>query len=102
MKTSLEKMNLHSFKLYRAFLDPLNWSNMGDFSWISILKDCSRVQKENEKLFAIKRSIRKFHIVVVQWTSKKCTKKSDARAELLFCSQHQFYFDVVVVVVVVV
>ena len=29
------------------------------------------------------RQIRRFH-VVVQWTSKKCTKKRDARAELLF------------------
>ena len=35
-----KKMNLHSFKLYRVFLDLLNWSNVGDFSWISILKDC--------------------------------------------------------------
>ena len=32
----------------------------------------------------INRQIRKFHIVVVQWTSKKCTKKCDAHAELLF------------------
>ena len=29
-------------------------------------------------------SIRRFYVVVVQWTSKKCTKKRDARAELLF------------------
>ena len=34
---------------------------------------------------SIKRQIRRFHVVVVQWTSKKCTKKRDARAELLFC-----------------
>ena len=33
-----------------------------------------------------KRRIRRFHVVVVQWTSKKCTKKRDARAELLFWS----------------
>ena len=35
---------------------------------------------------SIKRCIMKFYVVVVQWTSKKCTKKHDARAELLFCS----------------
>ena len=46
---------------------------------------------------SIKRQIRSFHVVVVQGTSKKCTKKHDARAELLF-----LFFEVVVVVVVVV
>ena len=35
---------------------------------------------------SIKRRIMRFYVVVVQWTSKKCTKKHDARAELLFCS----------------
>ena len=37
---------------------------------------------------SIKLGIRKFHVVVVQWTSKKCTKKHDVRAELLFFSQN--------------
>ena len=46
-----------------------------------------------------KRRIGRFHCVVVQWTSKKCTKKRDVRAEQLFCSLKQFFFDVVVVVV---
>ena len=32
--------------------------------------------------FCIKLSIRRFHVVVVQWTSTKCTKKRDARAGL--------------------
>ena len=27
VKTSLKKMNLRSFKLYRVYLDPLNMSN---------------------------------------------------------------------------
>ena len=47
----------------------------------------------------IKRRIRKCHVVEVQWMSKKCTKKRDARAELLFCSYHKLYFDVIVAVV---
>ena len=34
----------------------------------------------------IKTAIRRCHVVEVHWTSKKCTKKSDARAELLFGS----------------
>ena len=33
---------------------------------------------------SIKRQIRRFQVVVVHWTSKKCTKKRDARAEQLF------------------
>ena len=28
-----KKMNLSSFKLNRVYLDPLNMSNAGDFSW---------------------------------------------------------------------
>ena len=47
-----------------------------------------------------KRQIRRFYVVVVQWTSKKCTKKRDARAELLFWSLNLLFFDVVVVDVV--
>ena len=39
---------------------------------------------------SIKLGIGRFHVVVVQWTSKKCTKKHDARAELLFFSQNHF------------
>ena len=45
MKTSLKKMNFHSLKLYRVFLDLLNWLNEDDFSWISILKVCSPSSK---------------------------------------------------------
>ena len=33
---------------------------------------------------SIKRQIRSFHVVVVQWTSKKCTKKLDARQSCCF------------------
>ena len=38
-----------------------------------------------------KRRIGRFHVVVVQWTSKKFTKKRDVRAEQLFCSLNQFF-----------
>ena len=33
VKTSVKKMNLRSLKLNRVYLDPLNMSNAGDFSW---------------------------------------------------------------------
>ena len=35
----LKKMNLRPFKLYRDCLDPLDLSNVGDFSWSEIIKD---------------------------------------------------------------
>ena len=41
---------------------------------------------------SILRQIRRFHVVVVQWTLKKCTKKRDARAELLFWSLNLLFF----------
>ena len=49
---------------------------------------------------SIKRKFR-FHVVVVQWTSKKCTQKRDAGEELLLWSLNLLFFEVVVVVVVV-
>ena len=108
-----KKMNLRFFKLNLVYLDPLNMSNAGDFSWSCILKDFTYVQKDEGKFVvvyistsSIKRQIRRFHVLVVQWTSKKCTKKRDARAELLFWSLNLlllvFFCEVVIVVFVVV
>ena len=45
-------MNLCSFKLNLVYLDPLNMSKAGDFSWICILKDFIQVQKEEGKFVA--------------------------------------------------
>ena len=50
---------------------------------------------------SIKRQIRRFRVAVVQWTSKKCTKKRVASAELLFWSLNLLVFFEVVVVVAV-
>ena len=62
-----------------------------------ILKDFIQVQKEEGirrrmSTSSMKRPVRRFHVVVVQWTSKKCTKKRDARAELLFWSLNLLFF----------
>ena len=101
-----KQMNLRSFKLNPVYLDPLNMSNAGDFSWSWIRKDFIQVQIEKGKYVVVcpstssmKRPVRRFHVVVVQWTSKKCTKKRDARAELLFWSLNLLFFEVVVVMV---
>ena len=56
-------------------------SNKGEFSQCWFLGD----RKE-------KREIRHFHVVVGQWRQRKCTKKGDASAKLLFCqSNHRCY-----------
>ena len=84
-------MNLRRFKLYRVHLEPFNSSNVGDVSWSCILKGFIHVQIEKGKFVVlfplpplIKCRIGRFHVVVVQWTSKKCTKKRDAR-----CCRHR-------------
>ena len=41
---------------------------------------------------SINRQIRRFQVAVVQWTSKKCTSKRDARAERLFWSLNLLFF----------
>ena len=99
-------MNLCPFKLYRAHLNLLNLSNVGEFSRSGIFQGLYPGSKRERKIrrqmltSSVKRRIGRFDIVVVQWTWKKCTKKRDARAELLFCSYNQLFFYVVVVVVV--
>ena len=60
-------MNLRSFKLNRVYLDALNMSNAGDFSWSWILNDFIQVQKEEGKFVvmsttSIKRQIRRFQV----------------------------------------
>ena len=48
-----KEMNLRSFKLNRVYLDPLNMSNAGDFSWSWIRKDFIQVQKEEGKFVVL-------------------------------------------------
>ena len=53
---------------------------------------------------SIKRQIRQFHVVLVQWTSEKCTKKHDAHAELIVLITKRIVFlkSTIIVVIVVV
>ena len=48
-----KKMNLRSFKLNGVYLDPLNMSNAGDFSWSRILKDFIQAQKDKGKFVVV-------------------------------------------------
>ena len=97
-------MNLRSFKLNRVYLGPLNMSDEGGFSWSWILKDFVQVQKEEEKSSSCVHLLHKTSNLQVSRRSRgvdvketECTKKSDARAELLFWSLNLLFFEVVVV-----
>ena len=48
-----KKMNLRPFKLNRVYLEPLNSSNVGDFSWSRILKGFIHVQIEKGKFVVV-------------------------------------------------
>ena len=43
-----------------------------------------------------------FHVVVLQWTAKKCRKIYNSRAQLLFCSLNVLFCGVLAAVAVVV
>ena len=84
----IKRINLRPFKLYCIYLDQLNLSNVGDLSqsWIRLYPGSKRERKICCWMFMsyIKRCIRRFRVVLVQWTSKKLTKKHDA------CAEHSF------------
>ena len=71
-----KKGNLRSFKLNHVYLDPLNMSNAGEFPGVEFfLKGFHSSSKRGRKIRRrLKRQIRRFQAVVVQWTSKKCTQ----------------------------
>ena len=49
-----KKINLRPFKIiYRLYLEPLNSSNLGHFSWSSILKGFIHVQLEKGKFVVV-------------------------------------------------
>ena len=85
-----QKVKSRCFKLYRAYSFSFNSSNVDNFLWIWILKDCIEVQKKK------KREIRYFHVVVVQRRQRNVQKsvmhvQSCCFANLnllLFCRSH--------------
>ena len=48
-----KKINLRLLKLYRVYLEPLNSSNAGDFSWCWVLKGFLHVQIEKGKFIVV-------------------------------------------------
>jgi len=52
-ETITKRMNLSPFTLYRHYLEPLNSSNVGYFSWSWILKGFIHVQIEKGKIVVV-------------------------------------------------
>ena len=90
-------MNFRSFKLNRVF-GPAQYVKCRrlflELNSKGFYSGSKRGRKFRRRMStsSIKHQIRRFHVVVVQWTSKKCTKERDAPAELLFWSLNQLFF----------
>ena len=74
-------MNLHCFKLYRAYSISFTSSNIGKCFWSWILKDCIKVQEKKRKLLSCVPVLDKTWIQALSrcsraMTAKKCTKKA--------------------------
>ena len=109
---SHEKVNFHSFNLYRDYSNSFTLSIASEVFLSRIPRNHSRnqVQEEEESLAVtcLRPPCRKtwnlaFSCRSRAVTAKKCTKKRDARAELLLCLFISTYclFDVLFVVAVV-
>ena len=57
-----------------------------EMTFYSIMESISHLGKMARTSAKSENPIRRFHVVVVQWTLEICTNKRDARAELLFFS----------------
>ena len=74
-------MNLHRFKLYRAYSISFTSSNVGKCFWSWILKDCIKVQEKKRKFLSFVPVLDKTWIQALSrcsraMTAKKCTKKA--------------------------
>ena len=80
------KVNLRACNLYPDYSNSFILSNASEL-FLSRISSLERERNCSCRLFtpSIKREIRHFPVVYRAVTAKKCTKKRDARAELLFC-----------------
>ena len=83
-------MNSRFFKLFCIYSSSLEMSKVGEFPWSWLLGDCTENYKEKEKFVVA------CYVFHKKWNyafshhshaekAKKCTKKCDARANVLFC-----------------
>ena len=102
-----EKQTSHHFKLFRDYPNSPCCLRDGNFSW-SRREGNALMFGHGWQNLSPCRSRSQVNLKFGHFTSqlciegKKCTKKHDARAELLFCSLNLLFFYVPVAVVVVV
>ena len=81
------KVNFRSFNLYRDYINSLTLSKASELFLSRIPNNYIQVQKGRLFTFSIQREIR--HLPFSRRSravsAKKCTKKRNAGAELLFC-----------------
>ena len=95
MKTSVKKWICVLSNLIASIWTRSICQIQATFRGVKILRILFRLKKmkENSSSYVyVNRQIRRFHVVVVQWTSKKCTKRRDAPAELLFWLLNLLFF----------
>ena len=96
-------MKSHCFKFYRAYSSSFNSSNVCNFCWSWILKDCIKERKSLSCVqVSTKREIRHFHVVVVQWQQRNVPKSVMHVQGFCFANLNLLLFAVLVEVVVVV
>ena len=96
-----KKYLIQSFNFYRVYLDPLNLSNVGDFSWSWILKDFIQLQKEKEKFVVVCSRSPKY--VALRGGREKNVLKSVMHVQsICLLIKPIVFLDVVVVLVVAV
>ena len=91
------KVKSRCFKLYRAYSISFNLSNVGIFLELNskILYRSSGKEKQSRCLVftsSTKREIKAFSHRSRAVMARKCTKKRDARAKLLFCQSKPIVF----------
>ena len=79
------KVNSHCFKLHRSFSISFNLSNVGEIFWIESERAICEIRKRKRNFLCCVHLLRKVGACRSRaTTAKKCAKKSDARAKLLF------------------
>ena len=97
-KTSLKNLNSPCFKLYCTYPISFNSSNVGIFFESWILKDCIELQEKKRKSLSCvhvlphKTWISAFSRRSRAVAAKKCTKRPDAHAKLLFANLNLLLF----------
>ena len=87
-----EKWTSHPFTFFRDYPKSPSYLKRREFRLEMKRGECARLKTEMVEFLGLpfpsssKLKLWSFHVVVVQGRHPKCTKKRDARAELLFCS----------------